>query len=135
MKINDVNNTPNKKQAKPNKLSKSNTADDREYVDLAYIGDKLVEFVYKTTGHKLKASDFKCLYLSDNADAICFCIKQFNFYNKRKQAGLTPLYFYNGQLQTVVKMKNTLSNPDSAAEALNEKCGLNLQPIKDLIVY
>lgn len=108
---------------------------DRKYVDLGIIGDAVSRYVTKLTGHKITAGDIKIKYMSPNADAICFCTKQFRFYDlKRKRPELTPLYFYSGSDRKVVKMGNDLGTIEYAVDALN-KAGATMVPIQDLLVH
>lgn len=107
----------------------------RKYVDLGIIGDAVASYVTKLTGHKITAGDIKIKYMSPNADAICFCTKQFRFYDiKRNHPELTPLYFYSGSDRKVVKMGNDLGTIEYAVDALN-KAGATMVPIQDLLVH
>lgn len=109
---------------------------DRAILPLGYIGQKIANYVSKITKHKIEPKDIYVTHLSSNADAIAYCKKQYNFFNiKQKRPDLTPLYFYSGTDQSVVKMKATLGSLDIAVNKLNEQdTGIVFKPIKSLLV-
>lgn len=107
-----------------------------QYLDLGYIGNKVASFITKQTKHKIEAKDIMITHLSGNADAICYCQKQYNFYVKKyKNPARTPLYMYIGETKEVVKMGQgkMLGNLDLIVNDL-EKQGVIFKPIKSLLV-
>lgn len=93
----------------------------QKYLDLGYIGQQIAGFINNTKHLNVMPADIRILYLSTNADAVCFCQREYiNFDITKKQPYNTPLYFYSGLEKKVVLMGNTLGGADAAIVAINK---------------
>lgn len=122
---------------KPKELS---SAQDKQFVDLRIIGDAVAKYIVEMSKVKVTHNDIRILYLSGGADAICYCQLQYNFYDQKQRADLTPLYLYMGRDGKVMKIpfdKNTetfsLGTTGELVNTLN-KDGYNFRPAIDLLV-
>lgn len=110
------------------------------YLDLSLIGNKISEYIQKTTKHKVTSNDIRILYLSGGADAIAYCQLQYEFYDRKNQPDLTPIYLYMGKDEHVMKLPydpNTgnfnLGSVGQFVESLNND-GFNFRHAIDLVV-
>lgn len=93
----------------------------QKYLDLGYIGQQIAGFINQTKHLNVMPADIRILYLSTNADAVCFCQKEYMNYDiSKKQPYNTPLYFYSGLEKKVVLMGNTLGGTEAAVNAINK---------------
>lgn len=97
------------------------SASGQKYLDLGYIGQQIANFINQTRGERVSAADIRILYLSTNADAVCFCQKEYMDFDITKHASYdTPLYFYSGLEKKVVLMGNKLGGAQAAVNAINK---------------